>query len=348
MFKNNRLRNSIKLAIAGIMASAIAGNIKTTNNQALAQSQLKVVASHNVICDLLDTIAQETIELTCLLDGDRDPHAYRPTPGDRKKIEQAGIVFYGGYQLEPQISELLTEIEVPKIALYEQVVTEPIMAEHKHGGHEDHEGHEGHEDHEDHEGHEDHNEAGKKASNSELEPDPHVWHNVENTVKMVDVINSLFLQANPDAAEQYLVNSNALTEKFCELDAWIKDQIATIPAGKRVLVTTHDALNYYVQAYNLEGYETLQGLSAESAPTASQVRKLSEQIKAAGIPTIFAESTANDRVIRNVAKAADVELSEQSLYVDGLGAAANYTEMMSHNTCAIVNGLGGECEPFEP
>ena len=62
---------------------------------------------------------------------------------------------------------------------------------------------------------------------------------------------------------------------------------------------------------------------------------------------IFAESTASDRVIRNVARAADVKLSPTQLYADGLGEAKNYTEMMSHNTCAIVDGLGGECQPFE-
>ena len=72
-----------------------------------------------------------------MLDGDRDPHTYRPTPGDRQAIEQAQVNIYGGYQLEPQISELLPESkEVPKIALYEQVVTEPIMAKHEHEGHE--------------------------------------------------------------------------------------------------------------------------------------------------------------------------------------------------------------------
>ena len=124
---------------------------------------------------------------------------------------------------------------------------------------------------------------------------------------MVEVIRALFLQANPSAAEQYLANSVALTEQLWQLDAWIKDQIATIPEGKRILVTTHNSLNYYAQAYYLEDYLSLQGLSAESSPTASQVRKLSQTIKAAGIPTIFAESTKSDRVISNVAKAADVQ-----------------------------------------
>ena len=165
-------------------------------------------------------------------------------------------------------------------------------------------------------------------------------------VTMVEAIRSIMLQVNPSAAEQYLANSNSLTERLWQLDGWVEEQIATIPESKKVLVTTHNSLNYYTQAYYFEDYQTLQGLSAESSPTASQVKELAEKIKAAGIPTIFTESTKGDRVIRNVAKAADVKLSEQPLYVDGLGTAENYINMMSHNTCTIVDGLDGECKPF--
>ena len=337
MFEYIRFKKTFKLVMAGIIASTIAGNIRTSDKIARADSKPKVVASHSVICDLLNAIAEETIELTCLLEGDRDPHTYRPTPSDRKALEQAQLIFYGGYNLEPQIVESLADLETPQVALYEQVVTEPIMAEHDHG----HGGEHGEGEHDDHEHEAD------KTSKSELEPDPHVWHNVENTVKMVEVIRSAFLQANPDAAEQYLLNSVTLTERLWQLDAWIKDQIATIPENQKVLVTTHNSLNYYVTAYNLDDYLALQGLSAESSPTASQVRELSEQIKATEVPTIFAESTKSDRVLRNVAKAADVELAEQPIYADTLGPSENYIDMMSHNTCTIVDGLGGECEPFQ-
>ncbi|MEO0836010.1 MAG: zinc ABC transporter substrate-binding protein [Cyanobacteria bacterium J06642_3] len=90
----------------------------------------------------------------------------------------------------------------------------------------------------------------------------------------------------------------------------------------------------------------MQGLSSATSPTAAQVRDLATEIRQANVPTVFAESTKSDRVISNVARAAKVELSPIKLYVDGLGEAETYTEMMSHNTCAIVNGLGGECQGF--
>lgn len=329
MFKFNlkkiQLKYILSLVIMGMITSAIAGNFNRKANLAQAESKPKVVASHNVICNLVQTIAQDTIDLTCLIDADQDPHTYNPTPLDRKAIEEAQLIFYGGYELEPQVTKLLSATKTPKIALYEQVVTKPLMVAENH-----------------------HHESDDSAEKSELEPDPHVWHNIENTVKMVELIQSIFLQTNPDAAEQYLVNSTTLTEQLWQLDAWIKDQIATIPEKQRVLVTTHDSLNYYVKAYYFQDYQTLQGLSDESSPTASQVRKLSAEIKQAGVPTIFAEATASDRVLQNIARAADVKLSTEKLYADGLGEAKSYIEMMSHNTCAIANGLGGKCQPFNP
>ena len=313
----------IAIAVAGIIASITAAKFQS-KDLVHAADKPKVVASHNIICDLVETIARNTVDLTCLMNPNQDPHTYRPTPSQRKAIEEAQLIIYGGYQLEPKITKLLeaTNAETPKIALYEQVVTEPITIEHEHES-----------------------ESPTTNPEPELAPDPHVWHNVENTVAMVEFLESMFLQANPSAAELYLTNSNALTEQLWQLDAWIKDRVATIPESQKVLVTTHDSLNYYTQAYSLNDYKTLQGLNAAS-PTASEVRDLVTEIEQAGVPTIFAESTASDRVINNVARAADVELSSEELYVDGLGETENYIEMMSHNTCAIVNGLGGECQPF--
>ena len=328
MFKNAKY---FLVATIGIAVSLI-GCSSPERNIASAQSKPKVVASHSVICDLLETIASDTVDLTCLIKANQDPHTYSPTPSQIQAMESAQLILYGGYQLEPKITKLLeaTDEEIPKIALYEQVVREPIMAEHEHSSEEaEHE-----------------HSSAETNSESELEPDPHVWHSIENTVAMVEFLKSILLQLNPQQADVYLANSTALTEQLWQLEAWIKERIATIPQGQRVLVTTHDSLNYYVRSYNLDDYQTLQGVSAETSPTASEVKKLVTTIAQTGVPTIFVESTKSDRVINNVARAANVKLSESELYVDGLGSAENYTEMMSDNTCAIVNGLGGECEPF--
>ena len=371
------IRNITCLTIAAI-TSVLGG---CTTQIVKAEAEPKIVATHSIICDLVQTIAEDTIDLTCLIEGDQDPHTFRPTPAQRKAIEEAQLIFYGGYQLEPLVIKLLAENETPKFPLYETAVTEPIQAKHDeaHGeGHDEahgeahDEGHdeahgeehgeahgEGHDEAhgEEHgeahgEGHdeahgEEHKEKPNKNAEAELQPDPHVWHNVENTVAMVEILRDLFVQANPSAVDIYLKNSADLTDKLWGLDSWIKNQIATIPEGQKVLVTTHNSLNYYVQAYRLEDYQSLKGLSTEASSSATDIGDLAEKIKQAGVPTIFAESTANDRVISNVARTADVELSKSKLFVDGLGTTNSYAEMMAYNTCAIVDGLGGKCKPFK-
>ena len=154
----------------------------------------------------------------------------------------------------------------------------------------------------------------------------------------------------PDNAELYADNSEALQEQLSELDDWIAAQIQTIPEAQRQLVTTHDAMSYYSRAYGLTVAGTLLGLSPEEEPTAARVRDLVTSVQEIGVPTLFAELTTNDRVLRTVAAEAGVQISENVLIADGVGArgtpAGSYQGMLVYNTCTIVDGLGGECEPF--
>lgn len=341
MFERSRVTSIFSLAIFGISVSLGGCSLRTNGNLTHAQEKARIVASHNIICDLLTTLAQDTVDLTCLIDASQDPHTFRPTPSQRKALDEAQLILYGGYQLEPKLIQLIeaTETPAPKVPIYEQAVAEPILAEHDHPEHSEGE----HVEHSEEEHPEDKPSSGDKR---ELEPDPHVWHNIEYTVAMVELIQSILLQVNPFEAESYLENSTAFTKQLWQLDAWIDEQIATIPEGQRILVTTHDSLNYYVQAYYLKDYKTLQGLSSESSPTASEVSELVTEIKQTGVPTIFVESTASDRVMSNVARSANVKLSKKELYVDGLGETDSYIDMMVSNTCTIVDGLGGECAPF--
>lgn len=353
--------NLVKSFVATAMLAMI--GYSTTESQfgsaAIAQGKPKIVASYSVLCDFLDTIAADTIDLTCLIEGGQDPHAFRPTPADSRAIEQAQVIFYGGYDFEPQIINLVEEVgdTKPTIAIHEAVVSDPIMGEaHDHGGHEGHEDHDdhGHDDHghDDH-GHDDHeHENHSKAEKAEAEvPDPHVWHDVNNAIAMVDYLQTTLLQLNPAQSALYLENSAQLREELVRLHPWIQQQVSTIPEEQRVLVTSHDALNYYVQAYEFKDYKQLQGLSSEDSPSASDVRELVQEIRSSQVPTIFTESTSSDRVIQTVAREAGVQVSDTGLLVDGLGKSGTdtdtYTKMMVSNTCAIVNGLGGQCQQFE-
>ncbi len=287
-----------------------------------ANGKLKVVASYSVPCDLVQEVAQDKVNLQCLIDAGQDPHVYEAKPKQRQAIDEANIVFYGGIHFEPSIIDMVeaSKSSAPKIALHELAVP----AEKRLSLEED----------------------GKK------EEDPHVWHDVKNGIRMVQLIEENLGKIDPANAAFYAQNADALEEKLKKLDAWVPQQILTIPANQRRLVTTHDALGYYARAYGLKVEGTLLGVSTEEEPTAAKVNALSDGIKAAKVPTIFAELTANDKVLKTVAKEADVKISQEPIVADGLGEKgtpqATYLGMIESNTCIIAQGLGGKCTQFKP
>jgi manganese/iron transport system substrate-binding protein len=305
-----------------------------TQTQASPAANLpKVVTTTGVICNITKQIAQSSIDTTCLLQPGDDPHAYQTKPEDRKAIETANLILYGGYNHEPSIIKLIqsSSNSAPKIAVNELAVPKPLIGEHD----------------------DEHGE--EKAQNEphaegEKVPDPHVWHNPQNGLRMVETIRDQLIKVSPSNAELYTKNAASLTDELQKTDTWIKAQIATIPAQKRKLVTTHDALSYYADAYGLEMAGALQGVTTEEQPTAARIAELSSEIKTAGVPTIFAETTTNPKLIETVAREANVEISEKELYSDDLGGpgsgADTYQGMLKANTCAITSGLGGNCTPF--
>lgn len=300
-----------------------------------------VVATTSILCDLTKQVAAQTVDLKCLVGPDQDPHTYQPKPDDRKAIEQADLVLYGGYDFEPSIIKLVeaSSNQAPKVAIHEVAVPKPIMGEEHDHGHSEHK----------EEKHDDHDHEEEKHS-EEKAPDPHVWHNPQNGVQMVEAIRTNLEKVAPDNAQLYAANAEKVTGEIKEIDSWIKKNVATIPENQRKLVTTHDALSYYTQAYNIDYEGAIEGLSTEVEPTASRIAELSKEIKQENVPTIFAESTHSPKLIERLAQEANVKVSEERLYADNLGEqgsdADSYQEMLIANTKAIVDGLGGKYTAF--
>jgi len=298
----------------------------------------KVVASYSVLCDLTEQIATSNVDLNCLIDPDQDPHTYQATPEDRKAIETAQLILYAGYDFDSTIINLVkaSKNSAPKIAVHEQAVPNSLMGEENHHGESEHE--HAHED------------SAENTASEEKTPDPHVWHDAENGIRMVKLIRDQLQKIAPDNQELIARNAQQLTDELRQVDTWIETQINTIPPHQRKLVTTHDALGYYANAYGLTIKGALQGFSTEEQPTPARLRELVTEVKRASVPTIFAEVTANDKVIGTVAREANVKISDRELYADGLGSeeskTGTYVGMLTNNTCIIVNGLGGKCTPF--
>jgi manganese/iron transport system substrate-binding protein len=277
----------------------------------------KVVVTNTILCDLTKQIAATTVDVVCLMTAGTDPHLYKLTPAARQSIEDAKLVLYGGYDFEPELIKAIkaTSNAAPKIAVHEVAVPQPQTFE----------------------------EDGKSTT------DPHIWHNAQNGIKIAKVISANLEKLAPAQAATYQQNTQKLTAEMGQLDTWIKAQLGTIPAAKKVLFTTHDALGYYSKAYGIP-VDALEGLSTDEKPNAARAKELVGKIKQAQVPTIFAELTLNPKLITAIAQDAKVKLSEQELYVDGLGEASSpggtYQNMLISNTKTIVEGLGGKYTPF--
>lgn len=291
---------------------------KGSDSSAQADSRPQVVSTSTILTDLTQNIGADTIQLLGILKPGTDPHVYEPVPADTRALEKADLILYNGYNLEPGLIKLMNSAgsNARKLAVGE--VVPPLQM--------------------------------KKEGNQV--PDPHVWGDAKNVARMVVAIRDTLTELLPQNRDRFAQNAAQLTQELNQLDSWIKQQIQTIPTERRKLITTHDAFQYYGNAYGLTIAGTLIGISTEEQPSAQTVQRLVESIKATQVPAIFAETTINPALITTVAQEAGVQLAPKQLYSDSIGAPGSngetYIKMMVANTTAIVNALGGQVKPFQP
>jgi manganese/iron transport system substrate-binding protein len=292
--------------------------ISDDRKQEAGHQRLKIVATSTILADLAEKVGQDAIEVQSILKPGADPHVYEPVPADSIAFEQADLIFYNGYNLEPGLIKLMKASagQAKQIAIGETVP--PLKLQKK----------------------------------SEIVPDPHVWGSAINGIKMVKAICDRLIEQSPDRKAEFTANSERLITELEDLNRWIAQQIQTIPPEKRNLITNHDAFQYYAAAYGLKITGTLIGISTEEQPSAQTVKNLVETIRKTGVETIFAETTLNPQLIETVAREAGVTLSPTKLYSDSIGASGSagdsYSKMLQENTKAITQGLGGNYQPFNP
>lgn len=321
----NRTQAKFSEKVLALSLSLLAFSLFSCNSQDANRSQTQtngkpnVVATSTILADLTAKVGRDEIQLKGILQPGADPHVYEPVPADSLALEKAQLIVYNGYNLEPGLIKLMnaTGIKGRKLAAGE--VVKPLQLDKGQG---------------------------------EVVPDPHVWGNVKNVIQMVNPIRDALIAISPEDKQEFTENAQKLTQELQQLDAWITQQINTIPADKRKLVTSHDAFQYYGRGYGLDIFGTLIGISTEEQPSAQTVKKLVDSLKKSAVPAIFAETTINPALIKTVAQEAGVKLAPNQLYSDSIGAPGSdgdsYIKMMVANTKAIVEALGGKYKPFQP
>ncbi len=305
-----------------LLLAACASPIQTNNGQ------LQVVATTQIVGDVVAAIGSGAIQLEVLVPPQGDPHSFEPAPRDAALLADSSVVFFSGLNLEENLAPLLETVEAKVVALSDgQSVLE---AEHEHEGEEHND--EG-EDHEHEEGEHSHEHEGA---------DPHVWMDPQNVKVWADLIAGALSVADPENAETYAANAVAYKAELDELDAWAMAQIAQIPEAERVLVTDHEALGYFAEHY---GFEVIGALvpsySTASEPTAAELAQLEEAVREHGVKAIFVGANLNSSLAERVV--ADTGVALVPLYTETLteagGPAATYLEMMRYNIAAIVEAL---------
>lgn len=276
--------------------------------------KLKVVVTTSMLTDLVKNIGADLIEIEGLMGPGVDPHLYKASEGDVSKLFNADVIFYNGLHLEGKLVAVFEKMDTQKttVALGEFLAKEGLIG------------------------------SDYFASNY----DPHVWFNIQYFKEFSDKVTSVLSEKDPKNAASFTANNLAFQQELDLLHTAVVNTIATLAPEKRILVTAHDAFNYFGKAYgfNVVG---LQGLSTATEAGVQDVQKLSEYIIANKVKAIFIESSVPRRTIEAL-EAAVLSKGHQvsiggSLYSDALGDGGSvegtYVGMFLYNVKTIVNAL---------
>lgn len=288
---------------------------------------LRVVATTSIIGDVVGQVGGEAIALTTLMGPGQDPHSYEPSTADLTRVADADVIFINGWDLEEGLVDDLANIagDAP-LAPISANITPLAFGEH------------GEEEGDEHEEEDTHADGGV---------DPHVWLDPQLVMQWVQNVETALSSLDPARADLYEGNAAAYLEELEALDARIEAELGRIAPERRKLVTNHDALAYFARRFDFEVVGTvIPAASTVAEPSAQALAALVERMRAEGVCTIFAESTASARLAETVAAELDSceEVQVLSLYTGALGGpesgAGSYLEMMGGNLEVIVRGLG--------
>jgi ABC-type Zn uptake system ZnuABC Zn-binding protein ZnuA len=296
--------------------------------------KLEAVATTSIVADVVENVGGDRIELTRLMPLGTDPHAFEPTPQDVVAVSDAHVLFANGAGLEEFLEPLLESAGAQGKTVY---VSHGIESLHLEGEH----AHEQGEEEAEHE-HEQEQEGEGEQHHHHEGADPHTWTDPTNVIVWVHNVEHALQDLDPDNAEVYAVNAEAYEAQLKELDAWIRDQVAQIPAAERRIVTDHDVFGYFVRRYGFVQAGTIvPGYSTLSEPSARELAELEDAIRALSVKAVFVGNTVNPGLAERVAEDTGTRLV--FLYTGSLGAegsgASTYVDYTRHNVNAIVGAL---------
>ena len=282
-----------------------------------SSGQLHVVATVGMVADVVRNVGGDQVVVDQLMGSGVDPHLYKPTRDDVRRIMDADAVFYAGLLLEGRMTDTLLKVARSKPVFgVTELIEESFLLEP--------DGAEGH-------------------------PDPHVWMDVNAWATTIDVVADALSEMRPESAEDFAKRADTYRAQLAALHEYGQQTISTIPESQRVLITSHDAFNYFGRAYDLE-VMGVQGISTESEAGLRRINELVDLIVELKVAAVFIESSVSRKNIEALVDGAESRghhvIIGGELFSDAMGAdgayEGTYLGMLDHNITLVTRRLGGE------
>lgn len=272
---------------------------------------IKVVATFSILGDLIAQVGGERVAVHTLVGPDADAHAYQPRPSDARAIGGAQLVVANGLGFDSWIERLARSAGYRGPLLVASAGIAPLAA-----------------------ADEDHGDEHGRA-------DPHAWQDVSNARRYVANIAAALARLDPQGVAAYRANAARYDAELAAVDRDIRSAFATLPEGRRKVVTTHDAFGYFAHAYGVRFLAPV-GVSSSAEPGAGDVARLIRQLRREQVPAVFLENVNDPRLLERIGRESGARIGG-TLYSDALSAAGGpaptYAAMMRHNLATLIAGL---------
>ena len=277
--------------------------------------KLKITCTTDIIKDLLSNIIRnkKDVSLSSLMGSGVDPHLYKATQKDIKKIYESNVIIYNGLNLEGKLSHILDNLKTEKkiIAVSNGLEKSDLIID--------------------------------KHYNA---IDPHIWHNPKNWIKVCKYVTNQIIKIDSSNSDFYLKNMNIYISKLDSTYNILEENISKLDIKKRILITSHDAFSYYGRVFNFK-IKSLQGISTLSEYGIKDIINVINFIEKNNVSAIFVENSVSEKSIKSViegCKSRNINIKiGGKLYSDSLGEINSPTEtyigMIKYNTNTIVNNL---------
>ena len=304
-----------KLTLLALAALSLAACGRPPGHVAdVATRQIQAVATVGMIADVVQRVGGERVAVEGLMGPGIDPHSYKASEGDVIALAEADIVFYNGLHLEAKMAEVFEKMggTVKAVAVTDGIPREKLLT----------------------------------PPECEGQYDPHVWFDVTLWQYTVGAVRDALIEIDPSHAAGYRARAEATLAELAELHSYVLAQAQRMPPEQRVLVTAHDAFNYFGRAYGFE-VRGLQGISTATEAGIGDVQDLADFIARRGIAAIFVESSVPVRNVEALQEAVrargfEVRIGGQ-LFSDAMGdpgtPQGTYPGMVRHNIDTIVGAL---------